>query len=345
MRRPATRPASSSGACRCTSDYDELIKGRYADLANSGRAAQGRRRSRRRVPEAIHRRRAVGAPGHRRHRFGTGGGDVAKGGNGSARLLVMVRTLRRARPSASEGAAAMSALCGRGRHARACPVARPVRRLRGDAGGRREPAAGRYSGPEAHRLLSCESVVPDGDVDLRDEYAQPRVAVLVRRTADARRPEPTERPARRAGRAGLALLGAPAWRSAARRCVRLGSRRSPRWPSAWPRRSAARWCPSRGRRARRSSSGLSPPVLAGATGSRPSWPARPLLAGAALLALRVREQPRTALAFWTAALVAVAPWLAAQAAGSRPRWSPSRPRAGCGGAGAGRPASWRSRSR
>ena len=64
------RPASSSGACRCTPSTPSSIKGRYARHRQRRRGAQGRLDHRRRVPEALHRRRAVGAPRHRRHRLG-----------------------------------------------------------------------------------------------------------------------------------------------------------------------------------------------------------------------------------------------------------------------------------
>ena len=48
--------------------YDELIKGRYADIMNVGEGRKAHVDHRRRVPAPLRRRRAVGAPRHRRRR-------------------------------------------------------------------------------------------------------------------------------------------------------------------------------------------------------------------------------------------------------------------------------------
>jgi hypothetical protein len=60
--------------------------------------------------------------------------------------------------------------------------------------------------------------------------------------------------------------------------------------------------------------GLSPPVVAAATAVRPEVAAMAALAGAAVLALRIRDHPLPAPAFWAALLVAAVPWLALSAA-------------------------------
>jgi hypothetical protein len=167
------------------------------------------------------------------------------------------------------------------------------------------------SGPEAHRLLVMESIVSDGDVDLRDEYADRawRSWYDGRLTPAA---EPTDGRLVEPVGLGFALLGAPAYAVAGPTGVRLelaalaalafclaAALGRALVPEPWPTRAAV-------------VAGLSPPVLAGATAVSPELAGTAALAGAALLALRVREQPRTALAFWTAALVAVLPWLAAK---------------------------------
>jgi hypothetical protein len=54
---------------------------------------------------------------------------------------------------------------------------------------------------------------------------------------------------------------------------------------------------------------LSPPAFVAATTIAPDAAAGTALAGAALLALHVREQPRLATAAWSAALLAALPWL------------------------------------
>ena len=60
-------------------DYAKAIEGRYADIVNVGRDPQGRLDRRGRVPQALHRRRAVGARRHRRHRLGHRQGLRAQG--------------------------------------------------------------------------------------------------------------------------------------------------------------------------------------------------------------------------------------------------------------------------
>jgi len=169
----------------------------------------------------------------------------------------------------------------------------------------------RFSAPEAHRLLVAESIVSDGDVDLRDEYAtrawrdwyhgplRPAAAAT-----DGRLVEPVG--------LGFALLLAPAYAIAGPTGVQLvlaaiaalafclaAALGRALVPDPWPTRAAL-------------VTGLSPPALAGATAISPELTGAAVLAGACVLALRVRQAPETAPAFWTAALVAVLPWLAAK---------------------------------
>lgn len=58
--------------------------------------------------------------------------------------------------------------------------------------------------------------------------------------------------------------------------------------------------------------GLSPPAIGASTAIAPEAAGAACLAGAALLALRVRERPRLVWTFWAAALAAALPWLAAK---------------------------------
>lgn len=166
----------------------------------------------------------------------------------------------------------------------------------------------RYSVPEAHRLLTAESLAEDRSLELSDEYAQRDW----RRFSD--RPlRPTDR--RRDGRLvepqglGFALLAAPAYALAGPLGVEglcaaalalafvLGAALARRLvPDPWPVRAAL-------------VTGLSPPALAGATTVGPAPVAAALLAGAALLALRVREEPRLGSATRSAGLLALLPWL------------------------------------
>ena len=171
----------------------------------------------------------------------------------------------------------------------------------------------RYSIPEAHNLLVAESIVSDADVDLRDEYRE-------RDWSDWRDAELEPRGGRVDGRLhepqgiGFPLLIAPAYALAGPAGVELflaallalafciaaalGRRLV---PEPWATRAAL-------------VIGLSPPALGAATAVGPEGAGAMLLAGAALLALRVRDEPRTATAFWCAALVAALPWLSVKLA-------------------------------
>ena len=167
------------------------------------------------------------------------------------------------------------------------------------------------SAPEAHRLLAAESLVSDGDVDLRNQYATRAWRSFydgplhpAGRTVAGRLVEPTG--------LGFTLLIAPAYAVAGATGVRLflgalaalafclaaalGRRLV---PDPWPGRAAL-------------VVGLSPPALGAAAAISPEMAGGALLAGAALLALDVRARPRTATAFAAAALVAALPWLAAK---------------------------------
>lgn len=170
----------------------------------------------------------------------------------------------------------------------------------------------RLSDPEAHTLLTTESIVSDGDLDLRDEYEdrewrawqtqdlRPNAVPL----ADGRLHEPQGilLPLLLApgyviagvdgARMTLALLAALAFCLAAA----LGRRLV---PDPWPGRAAL-------------VVGLSPPALGAATAIAPDVPAACLAAGAAIFALRVRESPRSTSTFWCAGLIAALPWLAAK---------------------------------
>jgi nitrate reductase gamma subunit len=168
---------------------------------------------------------------------------------------------------------------------------------------------------EAHRLLVAESIVSDGDVDLRDEYAtrawrdwygsdlRPTAALT-----SGRRLEPVG--------LGFAALIAPAYALGGPTAVRMelaalaalafclaAALGRTLVPEPWATRSAL-VC------------GLSPPAMGAATTVAPEMAGAAALAGAALLALRVRQEPRLSWTAWSAALVAALPWLAAKLAGS-----------------------------
>lgn len=164
--------------------------------------------------------------------------------------------------------------------------------------------------PEAHELLTARSLVDDGDVDLRNQYRarawRPFYDHRLTPTAEVgpsgRLLEPQGlffpaliAPAYAVGGAigvelflaGLTALAFVLAAALARRLV----------PEPWATRAAL-------------VTGLSPPALGAATAISPEAAAAAALAGAAILALRVRERPRLRWTFWCAALLALTPWLA-----------------------------------
>jgi hypothetical protein len=153
---------------------------------------------------------------------------------------------------------------------------------------------------ERHRLLLAESIATDGDVDVGDDA----------RGSGVRAPAPTEGRRLEPVGIGFGALMAPAYAIGGATGVRL-------WLAAL---TALAFCfaAALGRRlvpepwATRAAlvTGLSPPALGAACAISPEGAGGALLAGAALLALRVREDPRGPWAFWCAALLGAAPWLA-----------------------------------
>ncbi|PTL60506.1 hypothetical protein [Paraconexibacter algicola] len=162
---------------------------------------------------------------------------------------------------------------------------------------------------EAHVLLVAESIVSDGDVDLRDEY---RARAWRAFTDGPVEPAGTLTNGRLHEPYGIALgaLVAPAYAlggalgaelllaallavafvvaaGVARRLV----------PDPWPTGLTL-------------AVGLSPPALLAAGTVAPATPAALLLIAAVALALRVRDRPRLAPTAGCAALVALLPWLA-----------------------------------
>lgn len=162
---------------------------------------------------------------------------------------------------------------------------------------------------EAHVLLVAESIVSDGDVDLRDEFRDASWRAFFDGPLE---PTGTLTNGRLHEPYGIALgaLVAPAYAlggavgaelflafllAVAFACaVELGRRLV---PEPWPTRLTL-------------AVAMSPPALVGATTIAPATPAALLLIGAVVLALRVRERPRLRWTFWCAALVALLPWLA-----------------------------------
>jgi hypothetical protein len=170
-------------------------------------------------------------------------------------------------------------------------------------------AGERYSRDEAHVLLVAESLVSDGDVDLRDEYRtrawRDWHGAPLRPAAGLTNGRLVEPPG-----LGFALLVAPAYALAGAvgvelfvaALVALGfvlatTLARALSPEPWATRAAL-------------IGGLSPAVVGASTTIGPELVGGTFLAGAAVLALRVREWPRLGPTLGAALLVAALPWLA-----------------------------------
>src|SRR4051812_35200906 len=169
----------------------------------------------------------------------------------------------------------------------------------------------RVSAPEAHRLLTADSLVHDGDVDLGNQYANRAWRDFY---AGDLRPaaEPTGGRLVEPVGLGFTLLIAPAYALAGPDGVRVmlmmiaavgfclaAALGRALVPEPWATRAAL-------------VVGLSPLAVGAATAVAPALAGGTALAGAALLALRVRVEPRRRWAFWGAALIAALPWLATE---------------------------------
>jgi hypothetical protein len=167
------------------------------------------------------------------------------------------------------------------------------------------------SEPEAQTLLVAESIVSDGDLDLRDEYG-------ARSWRSFYSGELVPRAGPRNGRLldpiGIAfpLLIAPAYAVGGRIAVELLLAALAAVAFVLAAALARRIVPEPWATGAALVAALSPPALAASTTIAPDAVAGTVLAGAALLALRVREQPRLRSAFWCAVLVAALPWLGAK---------------------------------
>ena len=173
----------------------------------------------------------------------------------------------------------------------------------------------RYSARESHALLTADSIVSDGDLDLRNQYAE---------RAWGKWSGPPIRPSAglTAGRlvepqgVGFPLLIAPAYAIGGPVAVQLwlaailaagfvvaASLGRRLVPEPWPTATAL-------------VAGLSPPALIAATSISPEGAGATAIAVAALAALTVRDKPRVPVAIGGAAAVAIAPWLAVELAGA-----------------------------
>lgn len=162
---------------------------------------------------------------------------------------------------------------------------------------------------EGHELLTVESIVSDGDVDLRDEYA-----TQAWRAFDGPPLRPTARLVE--GRLvepqgiGFPLLVAPAYALGGTTLAQLWLAALTALGFVLAAAIARRVVPEPWATGAVVIAGLSPPVVAAATRISPEPVAGTVLAAAVLAALRVREQPRPRFTLSCAAAIALLPWLA-----------------------------------
>ena len=167
----------------------------------------------------------------------------------------------------------------------------------------------RLTAGEAHVLLTADSIVHDGDLDVADQHAAKAwrdwYGGDLRPTAA---PDSVGRVAEPHG-IGLPLLVAPAFALGGVTLVKLWLALLTAIAFACAAALARRVVPDPWATGAALIGGLSPPAVAAATAIRPEAAAAAALAGAAVLALRVRDDPRPVTAFWGALLLATIPWL------------------------------------
>src|SRR5215213_1919529 len=165
-----------------------------------------------------------------------------------------------------------------------------------------------YGGDEPHYLLAAESIVDDGDVDVRDEYAERAYSDFYPYTL-RRHGRRTEGRLNEPHGLGFALLIGPAYAIGGAKGVELFIAAIAALAVALAYRLALRVAPDPWALGAAVAAGLSPPFLAYGSAVYPELAAGAALAGAALLALRLRERVARADAFACLALLGALPWL------------------------------------
>lgn len=165
-----------------------------------------------------------------------------------------------------------------------------------------------YSGHEPHYLLAAESLVEDHDLDVRNQYVErayadfhPRELEPDGRLTEGRLHEPHG--------AGFALLIAPAYALGGAHAVELLLAALAALAMALAYLLALRAVPDPWALGAALGVGLSPPLIAYGTAIGPELTAAAVLAGAALLALRLERRVTRSAAFGCFLLLGALPWL------------------------------------
>jgi hypothetical protein len=165
-----------------------------------------------------------------------------------------------------------------------------------------------YGGDEPHYLLTAESIVSDGDIDLSDDYAERSYAGFYPYDLDVHG-KPTHGRVHEPHGVGYPLLIAPAYALGGAKLVELLMAAIAALAFVLGGVLARHVVPEPWVSAGVLLVGLSPPALAYGATIYPELLAGTLLTAAVLLALRARESPRLRTVYGAALMIAVLPWL------------------------------------
>lgn len=165
-----------------------------------------------------------------------------------------------------------------------------------------------YAGDEPHYLLAAQSIVEDHDIDLKNQYAARSYEAYYPYTLDKHGRE-TNGFLHEVHGVGLPLLISPAYALGGAKAVELFMAALAALCMALAYRLALRVAPDPWALGATLAAGVSPPFLAYGTAVYPELVAGLLLAGAALLALRLDEGVSRSAAFGCFALLGLLPWL------------------------------------
>jgi len=169
-------------------------------------------------------------------------------------------------------------------------------------------ASSDYGGDEPHYLLAAKSLVEDGDLDVLDQYAAREYSTFYPLVLEPQSVETMGRLHEPHG-VGFPLLIAPAFALAGETGVELFLAAIAALAGVLAYVLARRVTPDPWALGAGLAAGLSPPLLAYGTAVYPELAAGVVLAGAALLALRLEERTSHRAAIGCFALLAMLPWL------------------------------------